>query len=308
MSGLRRNLPSIRALEVFDCVARVQNATRAAEELSTSQSAVSRHIRQLEIQLGAALFARHGRGIILTPVGEVYAREVADILQRLHEAGQSVASGRHELTIACTHEVSHLLLMPRYNALKEAVGSGTHIRILTCEYTAIPGMIDEGADIVFDYLPKRPRGHAAMVLREEVTPVAAPDFLAGIKDILAEPPDRWGGIPLLSLTKDNTGWATWRDWFSFQGVTPPPTAKQAFSNYVYALEAATRGEGLVLAWRGFADRYLESGQLVPVRETWLKRENRLYAVMTRNGDLKDVARNCLRALSGFGSSVGHRLK
>jgi DNA-binding transcriptional LysR family regulator len=53
---------------------------RAAEALHLTQPAVSRHMRRLESQLGAALFAKRGRGVELTAYGERAAQELRDVL------------------------------------------------------------------------------------------------------------------------------------------------------------------------------------------------------------------------------------
>lgn len=292
-----QKLPSIRALAALERVARLGNVTRAAEELNTSQAAVSRHLHQLEEELGATLVTRNGRGIVLTPIGQAYAQEVSEALSKLRAAAARASASRNDLTIACTHEVSHLLLMPRYGALKRALGRDAHVRILTCEYTAIPAMIDAGADIVFEYRRSRPRQPSAAIVTEEIVPAAAPALAAAEERILRQSPDKWSDIPRLSLTKENSGWATWDDWFASEGVAAPPAPQLMFDNYIYALEAATRGEGLVLAWRGFADRYLDSGQLVPLRDNWFKRGPKLYAVLTPNGLPKPVAQKCVGFLS-----------
>ncbi|MFX8055475.1 LysR family transcriptional regulator, partial [Acinetobacter baumannii] len=47
-------------------VAKLGHLTRAAEELHTSQSAVSAQIRQLEQRIGEELFSREGRRLVLT--------------------------------------------------------------------------------------------------------------------------------------------------------------------------------------------------------------------------------------------------
>ncbi|WP_372803605.1 LysR family transcriptional regulator [Paracoccus seriniphilus] len=298
MSSAPGRLPSIRSLIAFDNIARLGSVTRAADAMNTSQAAVSRHLHQLEEELGAALTARSGRGIILTATGEAYAREVSEALSRLRHAGERVRASKTELTIACTHEVSHLLLLPRYGAMKAALGRDTHIRILTCEYTAIPSMIDAGADIVFEYRKSRPRQPAAAIITEEIMPVAAPSFLHAQQHVLSQSPDQWRDIPRLSLTKANSGWAAWNDWFAAEGIAMPDSPEVTFDNYIYALEAATHGEGILLAWRGFADRYIESGQLVPLRTEWRKSDARLYAVLTANGIAKQAARKCIRVFSG----------
>lgn len=75
-------------------VAKVGHLTRAAQELHTSQSALSAQIRQLEERLGEVLFAREGRRLVLTNAGQLmfaYAENIfglsQEMLSRLH--GQS---------------------------------------------------------------------------------------------------------------------------------------------------------------------------------------------------------------------------
>lgn len=58
-------------LYYFWRVAKLEHLTRAAEELHTSQSAVSTQIRLLEERLGEPLFARVGRRLTLTDAGRL---------------------------------------------------------------------------------------------------------------------------------------------------------------------------------------------------------------------------------------------
>ena len=60
--AMRRQIPSLSALETFEAVARHGSATQAAEELGRTQSAVSRQISNLEAFARRPLFKRtHGR-------------------------------------------------------------------------------------------------------------------------------------------------------------------------------------------------------------------------------------------------------
>lgn len=72
----KTRIPSLRLLMGFEAAARHGNFSRAADELSLSQSAVSHQIQQLETQLGQPLFRRVGRGVELTVAGEVLQRSV----------------------------------------------------------------------------------------------------------------------------------------------------------------------------------------------------------------------------------------
>ncbi|MDO9356453.1 MAG: LysR family transcriptional regulator, partial [Solirubrobacteraceae bacterium] len=61
-------LPPVADLLAFEAAARHHSISRAADELHLTQSAVSRQIRQLEQQLGIALFHRVRQRIVLTDI------------------------------------------------------------------------------------------------------------------------------------------------------------------------------------------------------------------------------------------------
>ena len=63
---MSRRLPPLYALRAFEAASRHSSFTRAAEELSITQSAVSRHIRTLEDHFACRLFQRSGRNLQLT--------------------------------------------------------------------------------------------------------------------------------------------------------------------------------------------------------------------------------------------------
>jgi DNA-binding transcriptional LysR family regulator len=72
----------IRHVRYFAAAAEELNLTRASQKLNISQPAVSRLIRELEGELGTALFVRERFGLSLTPAGEKfldYARQILDI-------------------------------------------------------------------------------------------------------------------------------------------------------------------------------------------------------------------------------------
>jgi DNA-binding transcriptional LysR family regulator len=80
----------IHDLRVFAAVARHLHYTRAARDLGLSQPAVSARIAFLERDLGARLVQRAGRGMALTPAGEVLATEAVKVLDRLDACRQAV--------------------------------------------------------------------------------------------------------------------------------------------------------------------------------------------------------------------------
>lgn len=76
---------SMRHLEIFQQVTHYGGFNRAAAHLHIAQSALSRHVQQLEADLGVALFERSGRGVQLTPAGEVLALRVDSLLRQFRQ-------------------------------------------------------------------------------------------------------------------------------------------------------------------------------------------------------------------------------
>ena len=74
-------LPELRLLRYFVAVADEGSITRAAERLHLSQPSLSAAVKQLEGQLGVELVERAGRGIALTPAGELLARRGRQLLE-----------------------------------------------------------------------------------------------------------------------------------------------------------------------------------------------------------------------------------
>lgn len=79
-------------LKVLAAVARTGSVTEAAEELHYSQSSVSHHLARLEAATGAKLIQRVGRGIRLTPEGQLLANRAAEIVGRVESASNELAA------------------------------------------------------------------------------------------------------------------------------------------------------------------------------------------------------------------------
>jgi len=97
----------VRHLRLVSAVAELGSLTRAGDRLHLTQSALSHQLRDIEARLGAALFLRVGKRLVLTPAGErllATARDVLDRLDRteqdIHQMGKARA-GMLRLTTEC---------------------------------------------------------------------------------------------------------------------------------------------------------------------------------------------------------------
>src|SRR5918996_58733 len=82
----------VNRLRVIDAVARHGSVTAAAKELHYSQPSVTHHLARLEAETGAQLLQRVGRGIRLTPAGELLADRAAEIIGRIDAAGAELSA------------------------------------------------------------------------------------------------------------------------------------------------------------------------------------------------------------------------
>jgi LysR family transcriptional activator of nhaA len=90
------NRLNYRHLQYFWAVASEGHLTRAAAQLHVSQSALSSQVRQLEEQVGQALFERDGRRLRLTPMGRVVMNYADSIFALGSELMAAVATGQEQ--------------------------------------------------------------------------------------------------------------------------------------------------------------------------------------------------------------------
>lgn len=95
-------LMELRHLRYFVAVAEAENVSRAALKLHVSQPGVSRQIRDLEDEIGFALFERGAKSLRLTAAGKVFLQEVREVLSHAEAAvkkARAVANSKGEIHV-----------------------------------------------------------------------------------------------------------------------------------------------------------------------------------------------------------------
>jgi LysR family transcriptional regulator, cyn operon transcriptional activator len=87
----------LRHLRYFTALAECLNFTRAAERVHVTQSTLSHQIRQLEDELGHALFERVGKRVAMTQAGEVFLAFAARALREVDQGLGALKSSSAEL-------------------------------------------------------------------------------------------------------------------------------------------------------------------------------------------------------------------
>ena len=129
-------------------VAEFGGMRRAARHLGVAQPALSRSIRDLELELGVSLFERGPTGMTLTPAGEAFARRGAAMqmeLARAQDEVRQLSGGQAgQVTVGLSPAV-HLTLLPR--ALPPFLRRYPDARLVLSEglFPALEGQLRDGS-------------------------------------------------------------------------------------------------------------------------------------------------------------------
>ena len=128
----------------------------AAEEIALSQPAASRMLAEIEKLVGAALFTRHAKGMVPTPIGEAVVRHARQILQNFDNLDMDVtqiASGRAgSVRIGTVTGPAVGLVVPVVRAIREQAPE-VGFTIEVAPSTELMRGLDEG---IFDFVVARP--------------------------------------------------------------------------------------------------------------------------------------------------------
>src|SRR5690606_6830651 len=121
-------------LEYFLLVADHGSFSRASSVIGIAQPALGRQVKPLDSECGARLFYRHGRGVTLTPEGQLYAERIRPLLQQLAQATEGLASAQQpitgSITLGLTPTMMVLLGLPLIRAVRDAA-PGVKLNFLT---------------------------------------------------------------------------------------------------------------------------------------------------------------------------------
>src|SRR5258708_15031153 len=104
---------SFNVLQTLVVVGRCGNFTAASQQLFLSQSAVSRHIQQIEEYFGCALFVRHTRMVVPTAECQRLVPIVGEVLATARRSMHILSTGGQTLTLRGTPTLAPRRLLPR---------------------------------------------------------------------------------------------------------------------------------------------------------------------------------------------------
>jgi LysR family glycine cleavage system transcriptional activator len=267
MQRLRKSIPSLGALNLFEAAARRESFTKAAAELGVTQAAVSRRVKELEALLGTALFVRANRRVHLSPAGQDLFDAVSMSFDQIAKAVDTIksATATDIVTIGVSLAFAHFRLLPALTAFHELYPD---IRIRVVSDDGWSENADQSLDLELRYSAGNLADLKAIAsLPELVFPVCAPHFAKkhGINPAADISAQHLATLPLIEGEQRAGQFLSWAQWFKGLGVeTPTAHPRLQYSNYSDAAYAAMNGDGVAVGWGSLLQRPLSDGRLVPL--------------------------------------------
>lgn len=273
---MQKRLPSLTALRTFECAARHLSFARASEELAVTPAAVGFQIRQLEEELGGALFIRRHRAVELTDKGQALNARLGPAFRTIHQAWSQALTPEETTPLRVTGPAKavHSWVLP---ALARAQAQRPDVR-LSWDISKQTRNVASGAvDLAVRWALEPEEGlHWEPALRTWFTPLVQAEtarFVTRPEDLHDQ--GLIGVEYRLDPGQDESAWAAW---FRVMGQAPPETYAVMCSDTASAVETALVTGHAALAGSFLAFEPLTRGRLVAPFDTAIVPRSRFWLV------------------------------
>lgn len=254
--GQLTNDPPLRAVRVFEAIARLGSITQAAQELDISPSAVSHQLRILEDFLQLPLTERQGRGLVLSMQGREYYRSIRSAFTVLRQATEHLVEQvqTRQVTISLIPLFGMGWFIPRLPTFMHA-NPQIEINVI---YANHRNYLSDASDMSIRFGSGQWTGYQTEpLISGKMVPVVSRDFLRLHGHI--DTPEQLLQMPLLHDEER----ASWSQWFLQQNVRRQiRRSGPMFEDGLLTLAAVQAGLGCALMREPLIRRYLDSGELV----------------------------------------------
>ena len=254
-------LPPLAAVRTFEAAGRLQNFSRAAEELGLTQAAVSYQIRQLEDRLGRALFVREKGRVRLSETGQRLLPAISNAFATMGDAFAALGSDEADvLTINAATSFGGTWLSARIGSFQLQYPE------LAVRMAMSNDLIDFDASNV-DVAIRIGKGvwpglRADFLMRQYLAPIASPAFIE--EHDIREPAD----LLRVQRLAPNDSW--WAEWLALAGVARPPASTRRgieLDSQLQEGSAVQAGFGVAMMTPLYWQGELASGRLVQPFDT-----------------------------------------
>jgi len=272
---MNQSLPALNAVRIFEAAARLQNFTKAAEEIHITQGAVSKQIKLLEQQLGCPLFIRTGPILKLSDAGKEFQAITEESLSIIRRGTARIRNRltNTPLTISLLPSFAHNWFLPNLASFERK-----HPEIslrLAPSYHSVDLDVDSDIDLAIrlgrgDW----PNLHTLQITEDELIPVCVPKIARELNKI--------SDIKEQRIIVDSSPYDEWHRWKAKAGLSY--TAKDCLylDDVSLQLAAAIEGRGICLVRKSFVVSHLALGYLVQPFDVSIYSKFNFYLVCPEN--------------------------
>jgi LysR family glycine cleavage system transcriptional activator len=255
---MKRILPPLNALRAFEAAGRLGSFKEAAAELHVTHGAVSQQVRLLEEWLGASLFERHNRRVVLTSAAKAYLAEIGPLFEQLSQATARYGFPEtlsRTLFVNAPATFTLRWLVPRLAQFR-AEHPDVDVKVETSNDPV--ESLEETDDVIIRGGPDTFYGYSMRpFLSEERLPVCSPVLLQRLP--LRTPDD----LRQHTLLHTSSLPRLWPDWLAMAEIPAlRPAASLTFDHFYLTLQAAIDGIGIAMGPTALVSGDLAAGRLV----------------------------------------------
>ncbi|MDW6093374.1 LysR family transcriptional regulator [Vibrio rhizosphaerae] len=242
----------LKAFHVFHIAAESASFTETADKLHITHGAVSKQIKLLEVHLAQPLFYKQGRGLKLTPEGELLKQYTNVAFDALDTAVHKLKSATVDyLEVSCEPTLTMRWLMPRLADYYQT--SGVDIRLSTAGGPVTLGEAGLSMAIRRDDFDLPSNYEVHPLVEEWVGPVLSPEYWHQVQH----------DYSTIVLLHSETRRRAWEDWSSLSNHDLHRNrASQSFDHFYFCLQAAVDGLGAAIGSYPLVADDLAKGRLV----------------------------------------------
>lgn len=273
---MARRLPSLTALRSFEAAARHLSFKLAATELCVTPAAIGFQIRQLEDELGHALFLRRHRAVELTDRGQRLLRDLDSVFHRIDTAWQAAhdRSATRVLNVTGPARAVRGWILPALRAARVTQPDVTISWDLSRETRDLLGA---GMDMGVRWA-REPTGdlHWEPVLHTWFTPLMRPDTARQVRK--ARDLERQGLIDVEFPPDRDMTESTWAGWFRVNGLDAAGRFAISCADTAAAVEMAIATGHVAIGGSFLAADALASGLLLAPFDSAIRPNSRFWLV------------------------------
>lgn len=283
--GMTLRMPPLYALRAFEVAARFGSFTQAAESLCITQSAVSRHVKTLEENLGCLLFERRGSRLALTDTGRMLAQELKVGFRTIENACIAINRQQDALRLKAPSTLTMRWLLGALENF-QAAHPQSHVQ-LTSAWMDLDSV--DFHNEPFDCAILLGHGgfpadwNRVKLFDEWLVPVCAPAYQCGSPWTT----ERLASAELIHPSRDCRDW---RRWLQRVGLIDAIAWQQGklFDTLELGISAAAQGHGISIGDLALVGADLDRGSLILPFDQAVRSGDSYYLVWPATGDTPDA--------------------